>query len=119
MKNSDEGLAALKALRAEDRAFFYRERDELLRVSKAAQRSMQRIAAENELKRLNISITGLLLRDRQPEAIVNAKLLRPGDTVSVPDAEDVPVVREIRADGVVMRFRGYLIGVDFTTGPGR
>ena len=121
LRASDEALAILQGLRPEDRSTFDRQREDLLRISKAAQRSLQRSASEIEFKRLNIAVTGLLIRERQAQAIVNAKLLSPGDFVPVPNSDDAPsvLVREIRKNEIVLRFRGYLMSLEIKTDPVR
>jgi len=107
MNKCDAGLLVFKDLQMN----YYKElqdvRDVLLRLRKASERVKQRQDAERDFNLMNIHLTGVVARERNSEAIVNAKIVGKGDVVpSNTEGVDV-VVADIQPQQVVFIFRGY------------
>ena len=79
----------------------------LIRMRKAAERIKQRQDAERDFNQMNIKLTGVVAREKNSQAIVNAKVVTKGDVVpSSNEGVDV-VVADILPQQVVFVFRGY------------
>lgn len=82
-------------------------RERLFRLRKAAERIRTRQEAERDFGALAIRVTGVVARERNSHAIVNAKVVSKGELV--PTTQDGPdiVVDEILPQQVVFLFRGF------------
>jgi len=90
-------------------------RERLFRLRKASERMRMRQDAEREFVRLNLKVTGIVARDRNSQAIINATIVNKGDLVAtVGDSNDVVVVENILPDQIVFLFRGYKIAQTFS-----
>jgi hypothetical protein len=91
----------------------YRElqdgRDALVRLSKVGARGKRRDDAERDLQIINPHLTGVLVSQHLPRAIVNGKIVSVGDTVSVQDAE--ASVFSIERDHITLIYRNYRVAV--------
>jgi len=90
-------------------------RERLFRLRKASDRMRLRQDAEREFLRLNIKVTGIVARERNSQAIINASIVNKGDLVAtVGDSNDVVVIENILPDQIVFLFRGYRIAQTFS-----
>jgi len=107
MVHCDKGLEVFKDVPMKDYKELQEVRDMLMRMRKAAERIKQRQDAERDFTMMNIKLTGVVAREKNSQAIVNAKVVTKGDVVpSANEGVDV-VVADILPQQVVFVFRGY------------
>jgi hypothetical protein len=107
MIHCDKGLEVFKDVPMKDYKELQEVRDMLIRMRKAAERVKQRQDAERDFATMNIKLTGVVAREKNSQAIVNAKVVSKGDVVpSANEGVDV-VVADILPQQVVFVFRGY------------
>jgi hypothetical protein len=103
----DEGLLLIQGIPVETRNSFGVEQERILRLRTAANRMISRAEAEGQFKALNLSLTGVVIRDGQSKAIVNSKVVARGELIPLPEATQDTVVLDIQDDAVVFLYRGY------------
>ncbi len=107
MARCDRGLEVFKDVQMNLYKELQEVRDVLLRLRKAAERIRQRQDAERDFGMMNIHLTGVVARDKNSQAIINAKVVAKGDVVpSSTEGSDV-VVSDILPQQVVFIYRGY------------
>ena len=112
----DNGLNVFKDLKMN----FYKElqdvRDQLLRLRKAADRIHQRQDAERDFTTMNLRLTGVVAREKNSQAIVNAQVVTKGSIVSSSSSQEGAevVVADILPQQVIFVFRGYRIKLDMS-----
>lgn len=89
----------------------YRElqeiRDTLLRLRKAAERAKMRADVEREFSMMQLHVTGIVFRDRNPQAIVNAAVVSKGDVVN-----ETVIVADIRQNEVCVLYKGFKLALE-------
>ena len=105
----DEGMATLQSIPADVRSNFGQQQTSFQQMLTAAQRNIAREANERAFKQLNIAVTGLVIRERQPHAIINARIVGRGDYVVTALPDQTPLITDIRRDEVIVMYRGYLM----------
>jgi hypothetical protein len=107
MAHCDKGLEVFKDVPMKDYKELQEVRDLLMRLRKAADRIKQRQDAERDFQNMNIKLTGVVAREKNSQAIINAKIVAKGDVVpATADGVDV-IVADILPQQVVFVFRGY------------
>jgi hypothetical protein len=82
-------------------------RERLLDLRRAAERLRQRQDAEKRFRELSIRVTGVVVRERHSQAIINGEIVGRGYAIKVGESLEPPVVEEIRPDQVIFVFQGY------------
>jgi hypothetical protein len=107
MARCDRGLEVFKDVQMNLYKELQEVRDVLLRLRKAAERIRQRQDAERDFSQMNLHLTGVVARDKNSQAIINAKVVTKGDVVpSSTEGVDI-VVADILPQQVVFIYRGY------------
>ncbi|GMV79235.1 MAG: hypothetical protein AMXMBFR7_04190 [Planctomycetota bacterium] len=86
--------------------------EKLFRLRLAAERLFNREEAEVAFKNLNITVTGVVAKDRSSRAIVNSHVVGRGDLVETGDESSVVIVDQILPGKVIVRFRGFRMKLD-------
>ena len=82
--------------------------ENLLRVRKAAQQVLAREQANVDFSRLNLRITGIVARQKRPQAIINGEIVDKGAIIGTSkDNKDAVVVEDILPEQVIFLFHGY------------
>ena len=107
MARCDRGLEVFKDVQMNLYKELQEVRDVLLRLRKAAERIRQRQDAERDFSQMNIQLTGVVARDKNSQAIINAKVVTKGDVVPTSTEGGDIVVSDILPQQVVFIYRGY------------
>jgi len=116
LQGCDEGLTVLQSIPENQRASFGTFQNDLARLRTASDRQIQRAEAQRQFESLNVSLTGVVVHDRQSQAIVNAKIVSRGELVPLANAPQDVIVLEIRPNEVVFLFHGYRMPVAIKEG---
>ena len=81
-------------------------RQSLLRTRKAGEAMRERDEATAAFGKLNLTVSGVIARQRKSQAIVNGLLVREGQTIPA-DANETLMIERITSEQVVVNFRGY------------
>lgn len=73
----------------------------------AAERLIERRAAERDFANLGLSLTGTVARARKSVALIGGKALQPGDSFRTRSDGDPLTVEEVRDRLVILRYRGF------------
>ncbi len=111
LQGCDEGLTVLQSIPENQRASFGTFQNDLARLRTATERQIQRAEAQRQFDSLNVSLTGVVVHDRQSQAIVNAKIVSRGELVPLTNSPQDVIVLEIRPQEVVFLFHGYRMPV--------
>ena len=109
LKTIDEGLAVITATGYPNA--LAAEHNKFIRLSTAAERAYEREAAEQDFKRLNLTLNGVV-QSKQARAIINSKIVCCGEVIEFPNSSQSVMVTEIQKDKVIVRYRGFLMAVD-------
>lgn len=82
-------------------------REDLYRLRKAGDRMRQRQEAERDFNMMSIQVTGVVSREKNAMAIVNEKVVGPGDLLTLGTDNSDLTVSEILPEQVIFLFRGF------------
>lgn len=105
----DRGFDVVKDIRVNDYRELLAPRDALARLHKAATRRKNRDAAERDFSIINMHLSGVIVSQKMPRAIVNGHIVTMGDTIKAGD-EDCPLF-SIARDQITVIFRNYRMSV--------
>lgn len=105
----ERALDVVKDVRVNEYRELQDARDQVLRIHKVAERGKRRDEIERDFQIVNPHLTGVVISQRMPRAIINAKVACIGDVVQIGDTQ--ATIFSIDSQRVTLIYKNYRVAV--------